>query len=150
MAAYALLASYSTVQVLSSQVVNDVVYCTIQTNPSQAIASLPVSRTAFDQNQAVEELTAFANNIETLIGRGHVTTAAGVQSIDPSGLLQDVVQFTVEYVPAGASTSSITATADVPANMLSVSDPAIDRVLLAEAEAIIDAVYASLQSAASG
>lgn len=150
MASYSLLASYSTVQVLSPQIVNDVVYCTIQTSPSNVVASIPVSAKAFSDNQAVSELTALADNIETLMGRGNVTGASGVQTLDASGLLQDQVSFVVEYVPAGSSSTSITAEALVPVNLLSVDDPTIDRVLLDEAEAIISGVYANLQSAASG
>lgn len=150
MASYTLLASESTVQVLSPTIVNDVVYCTIQTSPSNVIASIPVSQPAFDNNKAAQELTAFADNIETLIGRGHIIAGAGSQTIDASGLLQDQVSFTVQYVPKGATTSNITAQADIPVGMLSQSDPAIDQVLLAEAEAMITKVYDSLASAAAG
>jgi hypothetical protein len=149
-ASYTLIASESTVQVISPTIVNDVVYCTIQTSPSNVIASIPVSKTAFDQGQAAPELTAFADNIETIIGRGNVIAGAGAQTIDASGLLQDQVAFTVEYVPPGSVGTSITAEALVPATMLSVDDPSIDRVLLDEAEAIVSAVYDNLKSAAGG
>lgn len=148
MAGYSLLGSYSTVQVLSPTLVNDVVYCTIQTSPSNVIASVPVSTAAFSNNAAAQELTALADNIETLMGRGHVTGGQGVQTLDQNGLLVDNVAFIVEYVPASGSPTSITAEALVPVNMLTVDDPQIDQVLLNEAEAIIDGVYANLQSAA--
>ena len=150
MAAYSLLASESTVQVLSPTIVQDVVYCTIQTKPSGVIASMPVSATAFNANQAAEELGALANNIETLMARGHIIGGAGVQTIDANGLLQDHVAFVVQYVPPGGTSTSITAEALVPVGLLSIDDPAIERTLLAEAEAIIDGVYASLQNAAGG
>jgi len=150
MASYSLLSSQSTVQVLSPTVVNDVVYCTIQTTGSSVIASVPVSAAAFANNSAISELTAFANNIETLIGRGNVDGATGVQTLDANGLIQDQVSFTVVYVPAGSSSTSITAEALVPVNLLTVDDPAIDQVLLDQAEAIIDGVYGNLQSAAGG
>jgi len=149
-ASYQLLASESTVQVLSPTVTQDVVYCTIQTSPTNVIASIPVSTAAFTNNMAAQELTAFANNIETLVGRGHVIGASGVQTIDSSGLLQDQVVFTVAYVPTGSSSSSITADAVVPATMLTIDDPSIDQVLLDEAEAIITGVYDNLKSAAGG
>lgn len=150
MAAYSLLASISTVQVLSPTLVNDVVYCTIQTSPSNVIASMPVSETAFNNNGAAEELTAFADGIETIIGRGDVIAGAGAQTIDPNGLLQDQVAFTVAYVPPGSSGTSITAEALVPVGLLSQSDPEIANVVLAEAEAIVSKTYGNLKSAASG
>lgn len=148
MAGYSLLSSLSTVQVLAPTIVNDVVYCTIQTSPTGVIASIPVSTAAFNSNQAAPELTALANNIETLVGRGNVIGGTGVQTIDTGGLLVDQVSFTVQYVPPGAPSSNITAEALVPVNLLSVDDPEIDTTLLAEAEAIIDGVYNNLKSAA--
>lgn len=148
MASYSLLASSSTVQVKGANVVQDVVYCTIQTTVSGVIASVPVDQGTFDSGGAGPELTAFADNIETIMGRGHVIAGVGSQTIDPSGLILDQVTFTVEYVPTGTSGTSITAEANVPVNLLSIDDPTIDRVLLDEAEAIIDGVYANLKAAA--
>lgn len=150
MASYSLLASVSTVQVLSPTIVNDIFYCTVQTSPSNVIASIPVSAAAFNSNGAAQELTGFADNIETLIGRGDVIAGTGVQTLDANGLLQDQVSFTVQYVPPGTGTSNITAEALVPVGLLSQTDPAIDVTVLAEAEAIITQVYDSLKSAAGG
>jgi hypothetical protein len=149
-ASYSLLSSVSTVQVISTTVVQDVVYCTIQTIPTGIIANIPVSAIAFSENAAGPELTAFADNIETIVGRGHVIAGTGVQTIDASGLLQDQVSFTVQYVPPNTTGTSITAEALVPVGLLSVDDPAIDRAALAQAEAIVTGVYDNLQSAASG
>jgi hypothetical protein len=149
-AAYTLLASSSTVQVLSPTVVNDVVYCTLETSPSSVIASIPVSQVAFDTNGAAEELTAFANNIEQLMKMPHVIAASGTQTLDAKGLLADQVAFVVEYVPTGVTDSNVTADAYVQVNLISVSDPAINKVLIAEAEAIINKTHASLKSLAGG
>lgn len=150
MAAYSLLGSYSTVQVLGPTLVNDVVYCTISTSPSGVIASMPVSTIAFSSNGAAQELTALADNIENLMSNTHVIGGQGSQTLDANGLLQDQVTFTVQYVAAGSSSGAVTATADVPVGLLSVDDSAIEPTLLAEAQAIIDGVYANLKSAASG
>lgn len=150
MAGYELLASESTVQVLSPTLVNNVVYCTIRTTPSGVIASVPVQESVFNGGQAGPELTAYADNIETIMGRGHVIGGVGTQSIDSNGLLADQIAFTVQYVPAGGQETSITAEALVPVGLLSQSDPAIESVLLNEAEAIITRVYDNLVNAASG
>jgi|SRR5215469_16705356 len=150
MASYSLLSSESTVQVLSANVVNPVVYCTIQTSPSSVIASKPVSATAFADNQAVSALTNYADAIETLMQNTHVVAAGGEQTLDASNLLADNVTFTVQYVPAGSAPTSITAEAVVPTALLDFSDAEIGRTLETQAQAIIDGVYANLQSAAGG
>ena len=150
MANYSLLASESTVQVLSPTIVNDVVYCTIQTDPTGIIASIPVQASVFNKGQAGPELAALANGIETIVGRGHVVGGSGVQTIDASGLLQDQVSFTVEYVPPGNGSTSITAEALVPVGYLNQTDTVIEEAALNNAEAIIDKTYKNLQNAAGG
>lgn len=150
MASYSLKASYSTVQVLSPTLTEEVVYCTIQTIPSNVVASLAVSQTSFDNNGAAETLTAFANNIEQIMQSANVNAAQGGQTIDATGLLEDNVVFIVDYEPPGTSGTAITAEADVPVGLLSQSDPAISEVLMQQADAIVNAVYANLKSAAGG
>lgn len=150
MASYSLLASYQTVQVLSPAFINDVVYCTIRTSGHGVIASIPIQADVFNQGGGAPELTAFANNIETLFGRAPVIGAQGSQTLDVNGLLEDQIAFVVEYVPPGSSNTSITAEALVPAGMLTSDDNQINQVLLAKAEAIIDGVYAALKASAGG
>lgn len=150
MSNYALEASYATVQVLSPTLVNDVVYCTIQTNPSNVVASLPVSQAAFNDNQAVSALTNFAEAIEQVMGIDYVIAGAGTQQIDENGLLADYVTFTIGYPHTAAVGSAITAQADVPVGLLDFSDAEIGRVLLQEVETITLRVYNNLKSAAGG
>lgn len=150
MAGYSLQGSYSTVQVLSPTLVNNVVYCTIQTNPSNVIASIPVEESVFNANQAGVELTNFADAIEQIMTIPSVIAGAGEQSIDQSGLLADNVVFTVQYVSANTAASGVTAEASIPVFTLNFSDQQIGSVLLQDATGIIDAVYANLQSAAGG
>ena len=150
MAGYGLIGSYPTVQVLSPTLVNDVQYCTIQTDPSGVIASMPVQQDVFNKGQAGPVLTAFANGIEQLMAYPHVVAATGTQSLDASGLLQDFVTFTVQYVPTSPTSTSITADADVPVGYLNQSDPMIVEAAIANAEKLVDDAYANLQAAASG
>jgi len=149
-ASYVLIASESTVQVLSPTLVNDVVYCTIQTQPSGVIASMPVQADVFKVGGAGPELTAFTNAIEQIMDIEPVIAAVGEQSIDASGLLKDNVAFTVEYTPTSTTPTSVTAEALVPVGMLNFEDALIGRTLLAEVEAIIDGVYNNLKAAAEG
>jgi hypothetical protein len=147
-AGYSLIASESTVQVLSPTLVNDIVYCTIQTSPTGVIASMPVQADVFNAGQMGPELTAFADGIETIVGRGNVIGGSGAQTIDASGLLQDQVSFTVAYVPPGTTVTSITAEALVPVGYLNQSDPAIAQAALNNAVAIVTTVYDNLKAAA--
>lgn len=150
MASYSLKSSYSTVQVLSPTLTEDVVYCTIQTIPSNVLAAMPVSQTAFSNNGAAEELTALADNIEQIMKSPNVNAASGGQTIDASGLLADNVVFVVNYQPPGSSSTAITAEADVPVNLLNQTDPQVNEVVFPQAEAIVNGVYANLKSAAGG
>lgn len=150
MAAYSLIASYSTVQVLSPTVVNDVVYCTIRTTPSGVIASLPIEQSFFAAHGTPEQLLSFAEAIEEIMASGHVIAGTGTQSIDANGLLADQVVFTVEYVPAGSTPTSITAEATVPVDDLRDPRATTSGGGIIAAQAIVDGVYADLQAAASG
>ncbi len=151
MAGYGLLASESTVQVLSPTVVNDVVYCTIVTSPSGVIASLAVSAASFANNQSFEVLNDYANNIETMMNQPGVIAGVGGQTLENNGLLADNVIFTVQYVKPGTANTAVTADAVVPSGLLSEGgDPTFERVVIQEAEAIIAGVYANLKNAAGG
>lgn len=137
-------------QVLSPTTVNDVVYCTIATHPSNVVASMPIDQQFFAADTTSNQLLKFAEAIEAIMGSGHVIGGIGAQSIDVNGLLQDQVVFTVQYVPPDAGSTSITAEAVVPVDYL--RDPRVTTsgggLLLAQQ--IVDKVYASLQNAAGG
>ena len=148
MASYSLVSSYSTVQVLSPTLVNEVVYCTIRTSPSSVLASKPVDETVFHSGGAGTDLLNFANAIEDLMSQTPVIAATGQQQIDASGLLQDFVTFTVQYVPKGSSGTSVTAEADVPVAILDFSDATLGHIVFEEAVGIINGVAADLKKAA--
>lgn len=150
MASYQLLASESTIQVKSPTVTEDVVYCTILTSPSDVVASMPVSADAFSHNKASVDLTNFANAIEDIMTNTAVIAGVGSQSIDASGLIQDNVVFTVQYVPPGSGSTSITADAVVRSDLLNFSDGQIGSVLLQQVDAIINGVLGNLKSLSGG
>lgn len=153
---YQLIASESTVQVLSPTVVNDVLYCTVESTQSGVIASTPIPA---DANTAVLQFAAllpFVSAIDEVMNHGHVIAGVGRQSIDDNGLIQDNVAFTVQYIPQGWTTSNITAEVLIPntvllntrlVNILGGQIPVPD---LTEAFAMIDAAYQSLAGGASG
>jgi hypothetical protein len=150
MAGFALKASYPTVQVLSPTLVNDVMYCTIETSPSNVIASIPVQKDVFDASAGGPELTNFADAIEQVMTSANISTAVGTQSLDASGLLQDFVTFTVFYNPPGTTGQTITADADVPVGYLNFTDALIGEASLANVDKIINDTYANLKALAAG
>lgn len=150
MANYNLLASEATVQVLSPTVVRDVIYATIETIPSGVIASTPVDTLLFFQETVSSRLASFAQAIESIMVMPGVIGATGTQSLDPTGLIQDEVTFICEYVPAGGSGTAITAEAVVPVSDLQEARATTSGGGIAQAEAIVNGVLASLQAMASG
>lgn len=150
MASYTLIGSTSTTQVLSTTGSQEAVLATILTVPSNVTATIAVSRTSFDANQAAETLTALADNINNLMNGGHAIGGYGTSDLDNSGLTEYFVTFTVGYNPAGAPPGQVTVDVDVPVNLLSVDDPEINATLLAEAEALINDAYSHLVNMANG
>lgn len=150
MATYSIAGSYSTVQVITPTLVNQIEYVTIQTQPSGVIASMTVQRDVFRSGGAGPELTAFANAIEQIMARTEVIAGIGSQELDPNGLLTDYVTFTVQYVGPNTASSGVTAEADVPVGLLNFEDAQIGRTLLAEVVAIITDTYNALAAAAAG
>lgn len=149
MASYGIVASETTVQVISPKLTLDIEYATIQTQPSGVIASLALAKADFDAGTAGTLLGFYADNIEQLMRYPHVIAGQGSQRLDANGLIEDTVVFTVQYVPAGTSVSSVTAEAVVPTGLLTEGgDPAFERILMAQADAIIQAAYDSLASLA--
>lgn len=150
MASYVLVGSDSIVQVLTPTVSEDMVAATIQTDTTGIIATMLVSQTAFDNNSAAEELTAFADNIEEIISQGHAVGGTGTSDLDANGLQVYYVTFTVGYNPTGAPVGTVTVDVDVPVNLLGQSDPAINTTVLGEAEDLVNAAYNSLVALAGG
>ena len=147
---YSLVGSYSTVQVLSPTLINDVVYCTIQTQPSGAIVSMPVQQAAFDAGASGVELTNFAQAVEYVMTDPRVIAGVGSQTIGDTGLLADYVVFTVQYTDPVHAPNGATALASVGVGLLDFSDATIGNTLRADVIRIIDGVYANLKAAAGG
>ena len=150
MASYSLVASYSTVQVLSPTLTQKIVYCTIKTTPSEVIASLPIDADFFGQNEGNRQLEAFAEAIERVMAINYVIAGVGNQTIDPTGLLADFVTFIIQYPTPPTAGTSITAEADVPVTLLDFTDPTFGDDLLHEVESITIGVYNNLKNLASG
>ena len=147
---FTLLASDQTVQVLSPTVVNDVLYCTIQTIPSGVIASYPIPVEWLGLESSSDRLGTFAHNIEEAMALPYVVAGAGTQTLDANGLLQDMVSFTVQYVQPDTTGTQVTAEAIIPVAYL--IGPSILSATPGNptAKSLLDAVYADLQLLAGG
>lgn len=150
MASYTLIGNVSTIQVTSPLTSVEGVVATIQTNPSGIIAAIVVSQTSFDNDSAAETLTIFADNIEEIISQGKAVGGSGTSSLDNNGLTAYYVTFIVGYDPPGAPPGQVTADVDVPVNLISESDPAINQTLLTEAEDLINSAYEHLVNLSKG
>lgn len=149
-AGYALVGSYSTVRVLSPTQIIDVVYCTIQTKPSNVIASITVQESVFDSGAAGTELYNFATAIEVVMAFPHVVAAVGDSGLDQSGLQQDSVIFTVEYRDPVRAPYGATAQVAIGAAQLDFTDALIGRAFRAKIETQLGQAYANLKAAAGG
>jgi hypothetical protein len=115
---YTVIGSESSIQVLSPTLTQPIVQTTLVTSPSKVVASLALDQADFDAGTAGAILEPFAANIETIMGMNIVIAGQGSQSLDPNGLLQDSVDFTVQYVNPAVPGSSLTVVVSIPAGML--------------------------------
>ncbi len=150
MPGYTILASQSTVHVLSATVVVDGQSVTIQTTPSAVIASVVIPQESLTSADAVDILTWFAHDIEEIMQHYPVVAATGAQTLDANGLLQYEVVFTVGYTPTGSALPPLTTQVSVElagvAGVNTFSDPAaLDSWVTA-----VEAAYAGLQKTAAG
>lgn len=116
---YTLLASNDTVQVFSPTQVADALVCTIVSAPSGAILIRTVTMSEFSADQGAGLLGSLSSAVESILGEGIAVGANGTQLVDnASGLLYDAVVFTVAYPQGSGAGSAITATVEVPVNVI--------------------------------
>lgn len=150
MSSYTLVGTVSVRQILGPQVSEEVVVCTIQTQPTGIVAATLVSQHAFDNGAAGPQLTNFAEAIEEIVSQGKVVGGSGSADLDASGLQEYFVTFEVGYNPPGAPRGTVTVDVPVPVGLLNTEDAELGRVLFGQAEAMIDKAYANLVALAQG
>ncbi len=112
--AYSLLASESTVHVLSPTEVVDAVRATVVTPTHTVVSASIVPETIWGTAAGADQLNQYAFGIEYLLDHSSAIAATGTQSIDTNGLLQHNVTFTVAYTPPGSAVGPLTVQVDVP------------------------------------
>lgn len=147
---YDLVASQSSIQVISPTIVQDVVVATIRTKPSGVFADLWISQDQWDAGLAGASLAQFATNIEQLRTSPHVIGASSGQTLDASGLLQSELTFMVGYTPPGSPFGPATVDVTVSADDLNPNAIGQGRGGMQAALDAIDAAYQQLVAAASG
>ena len=150
MATYAIVGSYTTVQVITPSLTQPIQYTTIQTQPSSVIAAIALDKIDFDAGTSGPLIQGFADAIEVIMARPEVIAGIGTQQLDANGLLADFVTFTVQYVGPNTAPSGVTAEADVPVDLISTVETFGGHTNLPAAIAIITATYDALQTLAGG
>lgn len=145
-----LVASQSSIQVISPTVVQEVVVITIQTRPHNVIADIWVTQQEWDTGATGVTLTGFAANIETVMRSPKVVGASTGQTLDANGLLQSEITFVVGYQPEGSAFPPATVDVTVPANQLRPEDVMGTEPGVTAALAAIDNAYQTLVAAAGG
>lgn len=150
MASYTLQSAYTTVQVLSPTLATEGLYCTIQSAPSGSIVQRFVPQASFDSDQGQGLLDSLATAVEDLIAGGLASAASGSQEVDDSGLLADVVVFTVSYVPPAPTVGTISTTVAVPIDVLTADTQFGSFLTGGTAQERLQAAYDKLKAMASG
>jgi len=148
---YNLLATESTVHVLSTTDVVDAVRATVQTPTHGVVAASIVPAVNWGTTAGVDQLNQVAFDVDYIIDNTAAIAGIGNQAIDDNGLLQQVVTFTVAYTPPNSSLPPLTGTVDVPMPLLEEliapgsgpTHPGLDAAI-----ALVEAEEAKLQAMA--
>lgn len=148
--AYALLNSVDSVQVYGPDLVVEALVCTIVSAPSGStlVRTVPLQEFQADQGQGL--LSSLSNAVENILQAGVATGAVGNQRVDPSGLLSDMVDFTVTYVPSPPVPGQITTVVSIPVNVLTADTGLLGGSGTASAPELINEAYQKLAAMASG
>ena len=141
---YTLIASQSSIQVISPTVVQDVVVITIQTQPHGVIADIWVTKDEWDKGTTGVTLSGFAANIEKIMASPQVVGATTGSVLDPNGLLQSEISFVVGYAPPGSPYPPATVDVDISANSLRPEDVMGQEPGVTAALAAINTAYQNL------
>lgn len=147
-ASYDLVTTQSSIQVISPTVVLDVVVATIKTKPHGVFLDYWIAKDAWDAGVAPTLLTAVADGVEHIMDTLPVSAAYGSTVLDPSGLLAELVTFTVAYQTPGSTFPPATVDVEVPVSDFGQDTLGGVNAGLDDVTAKIKDAYAKLQAAA--
>lgn len=147
---YDLLSTTPTIQVLSPTLIEPIMDCVLSTIPSGIVFDYWVDRAVWDANDAPPLLEQVAGNVEHIIAATAAITGTGTEHLDASGLLHQVVTFTVAATAPGGIPNALTDEVDVPIGDLDQEAIAGSNFGLIAAEALILEAYNKLLAAAAG
>lgn len=148
---YTLLASNDTVQVFSPTLVSDALVCTIVSSPSGSLLLRTITQAEFTADGGSGLLGSLSNAVESILGEGIAVGANGTQLVDQtSGLLYDAVVFTVAYPQGSGASSAITATVEIPVNVITADTQFGSFLTGGTAQERILATYNHLKTLAGG
>lgn len=147
---YDLLSTNSTIQVLSPTLIQPIVDCVLSTKPTGIVFNYWVDKAVWDAHDFVPLLEQVAGNVEHIIAATAAITGVGTEHLDASGLLTQVVTFTVAATAPGGIPNALTLDVDVPIGDLDQEAIAGHNFGLEAAEALILEAYNELLAAAAG
>ena len=147
---YDLLATASTVQVLSPTLVQPVVDCTLKSKPTGVVFDYWVDKAVWDGGTAPPLLEQVAFNVEHIISATPAISGVGSQHLDANGLLAQSVTFTVAATAPGGTPDALTIEVEVPIGDLDQESFGGQNFGLTAAIDLIDAAYQQLLAAAAG
>ena len=92
--------------------------CTFYSLPSGSILVRTIPQADFEKGGGKALMDSLSDAVESILEEDFVKDATGVNTIDASGLIQDNVDFTVEYVPTYPTPGEITGLVRIPVNVL--------------------------------
>lgn len=147
---YQTLDSIETVQVYSPTLVSDALLVTIRSYPSGSVLVRTVPQDIFNTGGTSPILASLSDAVEQILQAGVATAAAGTQGIDDSGLLFDAVVFTVTYTPPSPVPGTLTATVEIPVDVITADTQFGSFITGGSAEERLGATYDRLKAMASG
>jgi len=147
---YDLLATSSTIQVLSPTLVEPVVDCTLQTKPTGIVFDYWVDKATWDAGDAVPLLESVSQHAEHIIEATAAIAGTGSQHLDANGLLAQSIIYTVAATPPGGTPDSLTIEVEIPISDLDQDTIAGENFGLNDAIAKINTAEQQLLTAAAG
>lgn len=149
MAGYYTYTQEPDILVLGPRAIQEVESVGIITSPTGIYITYPVDKASWLADRGDAILSAVAEAVEGIIASGLAVDASSFQRQRPSGLLVDMIEFVVEYVPPDGRRPPMQATVDVTlSSLLAETDPVFGN-LAGDPRAALIAAYDALVAQAN-
>lgn len=116
--------------------------------PSGSVLIRVISEADYQADSGNALLNALSDAVESILAEGVAVDAVGSTTFDASGLLQDLVTFTVRYVPSYPTVGNIDGDVTIPVNVITADTSLLGGSGAASAPDLILAEYNRLKALA--